>query len=380
VEIEERERSNRKEADVRRWAHDTLSSIGDGVVCTDIDGTVIFINTVAEELTGWRATEALGRPMRDVFNIINETSRAPAVNPIGRVLSEGVVLGLANHTVLIGQSGREVPIDDSGAPIRNAQREIVGAVLVFRDISDRKLAEELLQRTVARLTRSNEDLTAFAHALSHDLQEPVRAIGTISELLVQQHGAQLDDKAREHLHFIIGAAARLTQMIRSLLAYARMVNAQEGTMSPVRLADAVNWAEANLHQLVNVHGVRIECTDLPTVVGNEVQLVQIFQNLIENAIKYRSTEAPILHISATEHDNDWEIILRDNGLGIDPCYHQEIFRLFKRAHTIGDGSGIGLAVCKRIVERHGGTIWVNSTPGDGSTFHFTLSKDPQLAV
>jgi light-regulated signal transduction histidine kinase (bacteriophytochrome) len=287
------------------------------------------------------------------------------------------VLGLANHTVLVDRVGKEIPIDDSGAPIRNARREIIGAVLVFRDISERKSAEETLQRTIGRLKRSNEDLAAFAHALSHDLQEPVRGIGTIAELLVRQHGRQLDEKAHKHLTFIIEGASRLAQMIRSLLTYARMVNAQEATMSSVRLSDAVNWAEANLHQLVSVSGAVIRCDDLPSVIANEVQIVQVFQNLLENAIKYRSSARRAdIHIRTVDHPSEWEVTVTDNGIGIQNADQGEVFRLFKRGTTDGAGSGIGLAVCKRIVERHGGKIWVESIPGDGSTFHFTLSKDP----
>lgn len=375
--VEKRSSIEKKEADGKRWAQDTLSSIGDGVICTDIDGQVTFINSVAENLTGWEAAHAIGQPMMRVFHIINETTRELAVNPIGRVLTEGLVLGLANHTVLISKSKREVPIDDSGAPIRNSKREIVGAVLVFRDISDRKAAEETLQRTVTRLTRSNEDLAAFAHALSHDLQEPVRTIGTISELLVHQYGERLDKDAHEHLKFIIDGAARLTQMIRSLLSYARMVNAQEGTMSSVRLADAVNWAEANLHQLVSVVGAKIECADMPTVSANEVQMVQVFQNLLENAIKYRSAARPHICIESIESEQAWEIIVRDNGIGIAALDQKDIFKLFKRGPAPSPGSGIGLAVCKRIIERHGGRIWVESAIAEGSAFHFTLSKRPE---
>ena len=373
AETEAREKAQALEAQARRWATDTLSSIGDAVICTDVDGRVTYMNSIAQELTAWSIEEAKGRPLKDIFIIVNETTRKPAPNPIMRVLQEGRILGLANHTVLIAKNGAEIPIDDSGAPIRDQNRQIVGAVLVFRNIADRKALEDNLRALTTRLANSNTDLADYAHAISHDLQEPLRTMSTFAQLLRRKYEGLLDAEANRCIEFIVNGSNRMSRMIRDLLAFSRVVN-NTTEMTTLRLSDAVNWAEQNLEELIRETSASIHCEDLPTVFGDHIQLVQLFQNLIANALKYRSEEPPVLNISGIDMNTHWQVTVRDNGRGVSSSDHQYIFKLFKRLESGVPGSGIGLAVCKRIAQRHGGDIWVESEPGKGSAFHFTLAK------
>ncbi len=374
--VEAREKALHRELDTRRWAHDTLSSIGDGVICTDVDGRITFMNPVAIELTGWTLDDATNRSISDVFVIVNEDTRQPVLNPIHRVLQEGMIVGLANHTILVRKDGGDIPIDDSGAPIRNISRQIVGAVLVFRDITDRKASEKQLRVLNARLVRSNEDLASFAYMISHDLQAPLRAISTFSQMLDRTYRGRLDSEADQYLDFITKGAARMQRMISDLLKYSRATHGAP-RFSAVKLSDAVNWAEHNLEESIRSSDAMVLCGELPTVKGDHVQLVQLFQNLIGNAIKYRSESTPHISISGSERDSFWLVTVRDNGRGIPDGDQKKVFELFKRgASTEEQGFGIGLAICRRIVEHHGGQIWVESSPGAGSTFSFTLAKDP----
>jgi PAS domain S-box-containing protein len=383
VEEERRQRQDAeaREAETRRWATDTLASIGDAVICTDVDGRVTYLNAVAQELTGWTHQDALGTPLHAVFNIINDETREPAPNPIGRILREGQVLGLANHTVLINRHGPEYPIDDSGAPIRGPDQQIAGAVIVFRDISARKRMEDDLRRTAAELTRSNDDLRMYAHAISHDLQEPLRTITACAQLLARKYQPLSAPEDRDLFTLIVEGGQRMHRLIRDLLAYSQTVTLGTNTFSPVRLGDVVQWATGNLADSIAATGARITYDSLPTITADHVQLVQIFQNLIGNAIKYRGEQPPEIAIDARSDDAHWILTVRDNGIGIPDGQHARVFELFRRANSTTAGSGIGLAICKRIVERFGGSIWAEpNVPGPGTTFYFTLLRDPAHIV
>ncbi|HYZ86342.1 MAG TPA: ATP-binding protein [Bryobacteraceae bacterium] len=372
-EVKERRAAEREAEEARRWSSDTLASIGDAVICTDVDGRVTYLNRAAEELTEWSFEEAKGIHVEKVFQIYNEYTGAPAVNPVWRVLQEGLVVGLANHTVLRARSGKEIPIDDSGAPIQSEGLKIIGAVLVFRDMTERKETEEKLRRAAQQLAQSNRDLSDFAHAVSHDLQEPLRAIGSFSALLSRKYKGQLDGDADEYLAFMSSSAERMSRMIRDLLSFSRAVNSTS-PFGTLRLTDAVNWAQQNLQELVRETGARITYGDLPSLQADHIQMVQLFQNLIGNAVNYRSEQTPEIMITAEDQTTHWLISVRDNGRGIAESDREKIFRLFGRGDSRVPGSGIGLAICKRIVERHGGQIWVAGNEPGGSTFQLTISK------
>jgi light-regulated signal transduction histidine kinase (bacteriophytochrome) len=263
---------------------------------------------------------------------------------------------------------------------------VVGIRSTLLDITERLLAEERIRRLnaeldkrvaerTAKLKRSNEDLQQFTYAVSHDLQEPLRNIVSYAELLARQFKGKLGTDGDDFLDYIIKGGQRMTALIRSLLSYSRVVNTEAGVLKPVQMQAAVEWAITNLQLAIDSSRATIRYGDLPTVRGDQVELVQLFQNLLGNAIKYRSQVPLEIVISAEEKGPDWLFSVRDNGIGIAPEYHERIFVIFKRLHgqTI-PGTGVGLAICRRVVEKHGGRLWVTSEPGKGSTFFFTLPR------
>lgn len=378
-EIEERDRARKEAADAQRWAQDTLSSIGDGVICADLNGNITFLNSIAEDLTRWTHAEAAGKPVTEVFRIVCEATRQPVEGPIRKVLEQGVNVALGNQTLLIRRDGSEVPIDDSVAPIRSSSQQVVGAVLVFRDVTEKKVLEQELRSTASRLENSNQDLLAFAYTVSHDLQDPLRNVSTFSELLQNRYGAtgQLDREGQGYLDFIVKGSSRMHAMLRDLMAWSSAVNSTSGVFTGVRIEEAVHWAEQNLVDRIRETGAAIRIYSSPEVAADHVQLVHLFQNLIGNAIKYRSEAPPIIEIRAWEEATHWHVTVSDNGRGISPADQKVVFNLFQRgkeSQSDGLGSGVGLAICKRIVQRHDGEIWVDSSPGLGSTVHFTLLR------
>jgi PAS domain S-box-containing protein len=370
---EAREKLTEEVKHSRDWLQTTLASIGDGVIATDQKGRITFLNGVSQALTGWAQEEAKGRPLEQVFVIHNEETGAPAENPVSKALREGRIVGLANHTKLRSKHGLEIPIDDSAAPIRDADGNVIGVVLVFRDVTERKEAEDALNKSMAELRRANEDLNQFAFAASHDLQEPLRMITSYSQLLLRGYRGQLDDEAETCITFITDGTKRMRELLADLLAYTQLTGDEEEALASVDLHDAVQTAVDNCKAAIDDAGASVTSNPLPIVPGHKPRFVQLFQNLISNALKYRRDCAPQIHISAERQNGTWRVAVKDNGMGIDPEYHEQIFGVFKRLHgkTI-PGTGIGLAICKRVVERYGGKIWVASQPGQGATFYLTL--------
>jgi light-regulated signal transduction histidine kinase (bacteriophytochrome) len=232
-----------------------------------------------------------------------------------------------------------------------------------------------LEQTNADLTRSNRDLEQFAYIASHDLQEPLRAVAGFTTLLQQRYQDKLDEKADSYIGFVVDGVSRMQALIHGLLEYSR-VNTRGGVPEPVRADQALKEAVANLQTAIERSGATVTATPLPMVRADLAQLTHLFQNLIENGIKFRSDRPPEIEVSARHQDGTWLFWVRDNGIGLDPQYADRIFMIFQRLHTRDKypGTGIGLAICKRIIERHGGKIWVESQPGRGATFYFTLPE------
>ncbi len=250
--------------------------------------------------------------------------------------------------------------------IQKAHEELQAEVL------ERRRAEQELQAANRAIQRANDNLREFAHVASHDLQEPLRTVAGFSELLRRRHKDSLNEEAGQFLELINSAAIRMQNLIRALLEYSRATAAGGEPVQPVDSSAALRVALDNLNTAIQSSGASIQVNDLPTVDANEIAVVQLFQNLVSNAIKY-SKEHPMIQISAQREEKFWKFAVADNGIGIDPHDQERIFQIFKRAH--GDqysGSGIGLAICSRIVERYGGRIWVEAAPGQGSTFYFSL--------
>jgi signal transduction histidine kinase len=248
------------------------------------------------------------------------------------------------------------------------------AVAANIDITQRKMMEQALSERSRELARSNEELERFAYAVAHDLNEPLRGIRSFTELVLRRHREQIPPDGIQSLEVVLSAADRMRGLIRNLLEYAT-VSRDAAPPSRVDTAAAVRTAIQNLEAKVAESGATVTCDSLPSITAHEAQLVVLFQNLISNALKYRGEAAPCeVHISAVPEGSDWLFSVRDNGIGIAPQHHQKIFEPFARLHSSSayEGSGVGLATCKRIVQIYGGRIWVNSEPGKGSTFFFTL--------
>ena len=248
--------------------------------------------------------------------------------------------------------------------------------LYVRDITELNKAEKMLKSKLGELARSNEELEQFAYVSSHDLQEPLRMITSYLQLLQRRYQGNLDDKADRYIHFAVDGASRMQNLINDLLEYSRVTRSDREAKT-TNCEFILNQVLSNLKLMIKDNKIAISHDPLPDVIADPTELAQVFQNLILNGIKFRSEEAPKIHIAAERKANKWVFSVQDNGIGIDPQYSERIFEIFKRLHTREQytGTGIGLAICKRIVERHGGRIWVESELGKGSIFYFTLSVD-----
>jgi light-regulated signal transduction histidine kinase (bacteriophytochrome) len=246
-----------------------------------------------------------------------------------------------------------------------------------RDITEQKKAEEMLKLKLEELTRSNEELEQFTYVSSHDLQEPLRMITSYLQLLQRRYQSNLDDKADKCIHFAVDGAVRMQNLINYILKLSLMTRS---TSEPetTNCEFILNRVLSNLKLIITDNKATVSHDPLPDVMAESTQLVQLFQNLIINWIKFHSEKAPKIHISAEKKESEWIFSVLDNGIGIDPQYSERIVEIFKRLHKREDytGTGIGLTICKKIVERQGGRIWVKSEMGKGSTFYFTLPINP----
>jgi len=271
------------------------------------------------------------------------------------------------------KDGHIVSLEAIMSFIRDQDCSPIGIYGLSRDITERKLAEERLREALNELARSNAELEQFAYSASHDLQEPLRMVSSYVQLLERRYKDKLDSDADDFIGFAVDGVHRMQNLISDLLEYSR-VGMRGKPLRPTEAGTALDHALSNLEVAIEESGAEITRGDLPTVIADETQLIQLFQNLIGNAINFRGDGNPRIHISAERKPGEYLFSVRDNGIGVDPGQSERIFQIFQRLHTRSEhsGTGIGLAVCKRIVERHGGLIWVESEPGSGSTFFFTL--------
>jgi len=383
-EITRREAMSLEIAQQKEILHTTLSSIGDGVIVTDPQGRVTFLNAEAEKLTGWKSPEAAGQSLPKVFPIINETSRLPVENPVDKVLKLGGVVGLANHTLLLAKDGREIPIDDSAAPIRMADGPLFGVVLVFRDFSEHKRMEKEMLEANARLETTVQERTAklremiaelehVSYAIVHDMRSPLRAMTGFASILADEGETTPPAERRKYADRIMTAAMRLDQLIQDALAYNKAV-LQELPMHPVdlsKLVPSVVEIYPNLHP--EKADIRVDA--LPVVMGNEALLTQCFSNLLGNAVKFVTPGSkPRIRIWREGVDDEAVIWVEDNGIGIPLEARSKLFGMFQKLNTTYEGSGIGLAIVRKVVERMGGKVGVESEPGKGSRFWLKLRR------
>jgi PAS domain S-box-containing protein len=388
----------------------TLRSIGDGVISTDVDGGVTLLNDVALQLTGLPLAKALGMRAADLFRVINEQTREPVEDPSKRVLNTGKRIREEAHVILVGRDGSERPIAYNAAPILDADGWIMGAVIVFQDVTELrrvqrereklihelsetngKLRDEIQKREAARraalslmqdaqtaqaaLKESNSALEEYARVASHDLQEPLRKIESFAQVLVEDFGSKLDKQAKVYLDIMVDAANRMRRLIRDVLAFSR-AGTVEKPFEAVDLNQVMTIAKDNLSARIKDQHAEVIVGPLPTVFADETQMIQLFQNLAGNGLKFNKSEHPKVEVSAEESRDEWKIFVKDNGIGLRESERQMIFAPFKRLHTQQEfeGTGIGLAICRRIVTRHGGEIGVTAEPGKGSTFWLTMPK------
>jgi PAS domain S-box-containing protein len=503
----EREDALKDAEDARDSLATTLASIGDGVISTDEEGRVVLANSAAQNLLGWSETEIKGQPLDSVFHIVNELTRQRVESPVSKVLRNGQIALPESHTVLAARGGNETPIDESGAPIRDRSGNIRGTVLVFRDVTAKRAADETrgllaaivessddaivgldlngtitswnegaerifgrpaaqaigqpasilappggdempgvlarigrgervdqyfaqrhtndgwlidvsvtvsplydalgrivgaskiardvteqvraaermaalnadLKRSNERLARSNEDLEAFAFVASHDFQEPLRMITIYSQLLLRAHKGEFDAQGGLYVENIVTGTQRIRDLLSDLLAYTEAGVKEEELNREVDLNAVLTKVKETLAAPIAETGAVITVELLPVLRAYEGHFISLFQNLIGNAIKYRSDAFPRIQVSVRQRDHMLEFAVTDNGIGISPEFHEKVFVAFRRLHGKSiPGTGIGLAICQRVVERYGGHIRVESAGAGGSAFVFTLPESLQV--
>jgi PAS domain S-box-containing protein len=350
-----------------------LEAAPDAMVVVNQDGEIVLLNVQAEKQFGYRRNELLGQKVK---NIIPEGFAERLVADGLRTAEDALAQQIGTGIELHGRrkDGSEFPIELMLSPLGNADGILVTAAI--RDITTRKAAETHLLQKMEELNRSNEELGQFAAIASHDLQEPLRMVASYTQLLSRRYKGKLDADADEFIAFAVDGASRMQRLIQDLLAYSR-VGTKGKDLSDTSGEDAFERALVNLRGAIKDSGAQVTHDPLPNVLADGMQLTQLFQNLVGNAIKYQNSGIPRIHVSAAGNGGTkWTFAVKDNGLGIDPQHFERIFGMFQRLHKRDEfaGTGIGLAICKKIVERHGGSISVESQPGQGSTFRFALTK------
>ncbi len=338
----------------------------DPLVTIGHDGKITDVNEATEQVTGYSRSELIGTDFTNYF-----TEPEKAKKGYKEVFNEGCVSDYALE--IRHRNGSITPVLFNASVYKNESGEVIGVFAAARDITERKKAEDILKLKLEELRQTNEELEQFAYVSSHDLQEPLRMISSYLQLLQRRYQGKLDEKADKYIYYAVDGAARMQVLINDLLEFSR-VTTRAGETTPADCEFVLNQVLSNLDLYIKENRATVSYGHLPEVMADNTQLAQVFQNIIINGIKFHSEEAPQICISAEKTEKELVFSVQDNGIGIDPQYSEKIFEVFKRLHNkeAYPGTGIGLAVCKKIVERHGGRIWVESELGKGSTFYFTL--------
>jgi PAS domain S-box-containing protein len=339
-----------------------------------LDGTVVRVNKAECELLGYERQAIIGRP---VWELVAPAERDNSREAVRRKLAGTGPLPVferkyacADGAVLTLEIHENRMYDPNGC--------VIGIRSAMLDITGRKQKEKELARSTAELARSNAELEQFAYVASHDLQEPLRMVSSYTQLLARRYKGKLDPDADDFIAFAVDGAARMSRLINDLLLYSR-VGSRGCQPCPTDADAALAKAQENVRAAIEESGAVIQRSPLPTVYADPGQLVQLFQNLLGNALKFRNGGPPKIGVDCEESPDEWRFSVRDNGIGIDPKYAIRIFQVFQRLHNQKEfpGTGIGLAICKKIAERHGGRIWVESQPGQGAAFYFTIRKQAE---
>jgi PAS domain S-box-containing protein len=352
-----------------------VESSHDAILGIDLHGIITSWNRGAERIFGFSAEESIGKDA----SLIAPPGRPDDMPAI--LVRVGKGESIAQYQALrLTKSGQIIDVSITVSPLRDSLGRIVGASKIARDISEQvRTVERLaqlnadLQRSNENLRRSNEDLERFAFVASHDLQEPLRMISVYSQLLLRTHRGEFDQQAQTYVDNVVGSTKRMRELLADLLAYAEIGARVDEPVEAVDLNHVVENVIQNLQAAIDDNQAAITVDPLPTLRAFQGHFIPLFQNLIGNSIKYRSERPPRVQVAFEKCDNQLRFSVADNGIGIAPEYHQKIFGPFKRLHGKDiEGTGIGLAICQRVVERYGGRIWVESQDGQGSTFIFTL--------
>ncbi len=347
-----------------------IESAVEGIFQSIREGRFVSANPAMARILGYETPEEL---ISSVKNIVEQIYVRPddRTKIMEAFDTEGMVKDV--QVEWLRKDGASVWLTLSGHAVYDRDGNVVCYEGIAMDTTERRQTHELLALRAKELARSNEELEQFAYIASHDLQEPLRMVAGYAELLGKRYSGKLDDSADDFINFIIDGANRMKRLIDDLLAYSR-VGTRTKTLASVALNDIVDLAMSNLALAIEDCHAHVTRDSLPHLTGDDVQLVQLFQNLIANAIKFHGAAPPKVHIWTEREEGNWVISVKDNGIGIDPKNFERIFIIFQRLHGRGEytGTGIGLAVCKKIVERHGGNLWVESEPGQGAVFKFTI--------
>jgi two-component system sensor kinase FixL len=365
---------------LQRRYESILNSAGEGIYGLDLQGRTTFVNPAAAKITGWKVDELVGKDESEVFH-----HQAGIVKLPGTEGAEGEG-AQADFIVFYRKDGTSFPAEYIRTPIYEKDKE-VGAVVIFKDITERKRAEETLNRKAAELARSNAELEQFAYVASHDLQEPLRKIQAFGDRLKQKCDAVKLVDGRDYLERMQSAAARMQTLINDLLTFSRVISSSQPLVS-VDLNTVIKGVLGDLEYRIEQTKAVVELGDLPTIEADPLQMRQVFLNLIGNALKFQPAgQQPLVKITAqilkspfagTSDEDPYaeqcEISVQDNGIGFEEKYLDKIFAVFQRLHGRNEfeGTGVGLAVCRRITDRHGGVITAHSKPGEGATFVITL--------
>ena len=362
----------------------TLRSIGDGVISTDETGRVRMLNPVAEELTGWSSEEASGRGLDEIFNIVNEHTRKPVKNPVRKVLDTGLIVGLANHTVLIARDGRERPVADSAAPIRDAAGAIAGVVLVFRDFTAERNVQNQLEAACKAADRANRAKSTFLANASHEIRTPLNGVIGMARLLGR---TDLDETQADYVEMIHQSGAHLLRLINDLLDISKIeADRQDIDLVDTNLRACVREAVGIVTPRAHEKALSIRSSvdvDVPLIVRIDAQRIcQVLVNLLGNAVKFTTVGGVLLQVTGhLLEDSRWDLqfAVHDTGPGIPAEKHGELFDVFTQVPgaTPRDeqGTGLGLAISRRLVRFMGGTIELESEVGKGSTFRFVIPAE-----
>lgn len=344
----------------------------EAVVIADAEGTILHGNKSVLPILGYTSLEVVGV---DLHHLPADKDQPQAAALWATVKEGGQWQG---EIALKRKNGTEFPAWMNVTAVKDKHGAVSHIIAEFSDVTTYKQTQEALMHRTDELARSNRELEQFAYVASHDLQEPLRMVASYTQLLARRYKDQLDEDANEFIHYAVDGAMRMQALINDLLMISR-VGTRGKALQPYDAAMALEHALINLRLAVGESGATITHDEMPRVMADGSQLTQLLQNLIANALKFHGGQAPAIHIGAQPQGREWVISVKDNGIGIAPEFFDRIFVIFQRLHGKQEypGTGIGLAVCKKIVERHGGRIWVESKPGQGATFLFSLSAVPK---